>query len=68
MATNEAKRKFFDSRTYDRYLKKGAITQKEYDSFLKALPDEESNASWVQMDLHETEISSEESEDSDEDA
>lgn len=59
MPVNETKRKYFDSRTSERYLKKGAISQKEYDSFVKALPDDEANANWVQMDLHETELSSE---------
>ncbi len=68
MAVNEAKRKFFDSRTYDRYVKKGSINAKEYETYLKALPDEESNATWVQMDLHETEISSDESDDDTEEA
>ena len=67
MAVNEAKRKYFDSRTSDRYVKNGTISQKEYDAYVKALPDEESNATFVQMDLHETELSSEDSDSDDED-
>ncbi|MBY0371318.1 hypothetical protein K2X33_11565 [bacterium] len=51
------KSKQFDIRTSDRYVKKGIVSQKEYDAYVKALPDEEGNATWVQMDLHETEIS-----------
>ena len=66
MAVNEAKRKYFDSRVSDRYLKKGLLSQKEYDSYVKALPDEEANATFVQMDLHETEFSSENDSDSEE--
>jgi len=64
---NEIKRKL-DSRTYDRYLKNGSISQKDYEGYLKALPDDEANATWVQMDLHETEISSDEDDDEDDDS
>lgn len=50
-------KKYYDRRTNERYVKKGLTTQKDIDGFVKALPDDESAASYVQMDVHETEIS-----------
>jgi hypothetical protein len=68
MANNELKRKHLDSRTSDRYLKKGIVSQKDFDAHIKNLPDEEANATFVQMDLHDTGFSSDEAdEDEDED-
>lgn len=64
----EIKRKYLDSRTFDRYIKKGIVSQKDFDAHLKALPDDETLATWVQMDLHETEISSEEDSSDDDEA
>lgn len=64
MAANEQKRKYFDSRVSDRYVKKGVVSPKDFDSYVKALPDEEANCTFVQMDLHETEISSDDALDS----
>ncbi len=58
MAANEMKRKYLDSRTCDRYLKKGLLSQKEYDAHLKALPDDEAVSTFVEMDVHDTELSS----------
>lgn len=46
-----------DRRTADRYIEKGLIKKSDYDSYLKSLPDDSANATWVQMDLEETEIS-----------
>lgn len=49
-------RKFTDKRTVDRYLSKGMISRQDYEKFLAELPDEEANAEWVQMELHDTEL------------
>lgn len=46
-----------DRRTVDRYMDKGIIKRGDYESYLKSLPDDANNATWVQMDLEETEIS-----------
>jgi len=67
MAANETKKKYLDSRVADRYIKKGVVSQKEYEAYVKALPDDEANATFVQMDLHETELSSDDSGDVEED-
>ena len=48
--------RYFDRRTTDRYLEKGAIKEKELESYMKNLPDETNNAQWVQMDLHDAEL------------
>ncbi len=64
MAANEQKRKYFDSRVSDRYVKKGVIAPKEFEAYVKALPDDEANCTFVEMDLHDTELSSEEDADS----
>lgn len=49
-----------DRRTVDRYKEKGLLKEADYQSYLKGLPDDAANAQWVQMDLHDTEISEEE--------
>jgi hypothetical protein len=49
----------YDRRVLDRYVEKGLIKEGEYQDHLKNLPDESSNAQWVQMDLHDAEISEE---------
>lgn len=49
--------KKIDRRTVDRYMDKGQIKRSDFDSYMKALPDDAANATWVQMDLEETEIS-----------
>jgi hypothetical protein len=67
MASNEIKRKHLDSRTSDRYLKKGIVSQKDFDAHVKALPDDEANATFVQMDLHDTGFASDESDEDEED-
>lgn len=46
-----------DRRTVDRYVEKGLIKKSDYESYLKSLTDDSNNATWVQMDLEETEIS-----------
>lgn len=50
--------KAVDKRTSDRYVEKGVLKRADVDAYLKALPDEANNATWVQMDLEETEITS----------
>lgn len=67
MAANELKKKHIDSRTSDRYLKKGIVSQKDFDAHVKSLPDDEANATFVQMDLHETEFTSDDDDSTDED-
>jgi hypothetical protein len=66
MASNETKRRYLDSRVSDRYVKKGVLSQKDLDAHLKALPDDEANSTLVQMDLHETELSSDDDSSDDE--
>jgi|688.fasta_scaffold1832613_2 hypothetical protein len=48
--------KTFDKRTIGRYITKGQVSQKDYDAYLKALPDEEANGEWVKLDLVDAEI------------
>lgn len=45
-----------DRRTAERYIDKGTLSRAEYESYLKALPDDSANATIVQMDIEETEI------------
>lgn len=49
----------FDRRVVDRYLEKGLIKDSDYASFLKNLPDDAEKAEWVQMDLHDAEMTEE---------
>lgn len=46
----------FDLRVVDRYIAKGTVKESDYKEHLKNLPDDASNAEYVQMDLMETEI------------
>jgi hypothetical protein len=50
-------RKLYDRRVVERHVEKGLIKETDYASYLKQLPDEATNAQWVQMDLHDAEIS-----------
>lgn len=43
MSQEKSSERTFDIRTLDAQLQRGAITQKEYDQYLKSLPDEEGN-------------------------
>ncbi len=52
--------RYLDRRTFDRYLDKGILKEADLKSHLKNLPDDTANAQWVQMDLHDAEISEEE--------
>lgn len=56
----------FDRRVTDRYLEKGQIKDSEVNSHMKGLPDDANNAQYVQMDLHDAEITGEEEGDEDE--
>lgn len=49
--------KHLDKRVTDRYLSKGLLKKEEFEKHLKQLPDSESAGLWVQMDLHDTEVS-----------
>lgn len=51
--------KRLDRRTYDRYMEKGLLNKKEIEAHMKGLPDDTANAQYVQMDLHDAEISEE---------
>jgi hypothetical protein len=51
------KNRLFDRRVVDRYREKGAFSKEEYEQYLKALPDDSGNAQWVQMDIHDAELS-----------
>ena len=59
--------KRYDRRVVDRYIEKGQIKDKDFQDHLKSLPDEEANATYVQMDLHDAEISEEDKGDDDTD-
>lgn len=46
-----------DKRTIDRYVEKGLIDKKAYETYLAKLPDDTANAEWVQTDLLEADFS-----------
>lgn len=52
-------RKLLDRRTVERYIDKGLVKASEFQTYVKNLPDEANNAQWVQMDLHDAEITDE---------
>jgi hypothetical protein len=54
--TNRKDAKIYDSRVIERYLRSGAITQAQHDTYMKSLADETTNAQWVQLDLHDAEL------------
>lgn len=56
MKETQINRKLLDQRVVERNIRKGLISDADYKAFLKKLPDEEPNAQWVQMDVHETEL------------
>lgn len=45
--------KFFDVRIYERYVKEGEITQKDYDKHVKSLPDVTDKATYLVIDEEE---------------
>jgi len=56
----EINRRYLDRRTQDRYVEKGLLKDADLKAYMKALPDEAANAQYVQMDLHDAEISEDE--------
>jgi len=53
----QIKSRYLDRRTQDRYVEKGLLSEADVKGYIKALPDEAANAQYVQMDLHDAEIS-----------
>ena len=47
----------FDTRLYRRNVRKGLITQKDYEAHIKGLPDDEPNSELVKLDIDDTEVS-----------
>lgn len=45
--------KFFDVRIYQRYVKEGEITQKDYEKHIKSLPDVSDKAIFLIIDEEE---------------
>jgi hypothetical protein len=50
------KSRLYDRRVMDRYRDKGLLTKDEYEKYIKNLPDDAANAQWVQMDIHDAEL------------
>ena len=46
--------KFFDMRIYERYIKEGEITLKDYEKHVKSLPDVSDKATFLIIDEEET--------------
>ena len=46
--------KFFDMRIYERYIKEGDITLKDYEKHVKSLPDVSDKATFLIIDEEET--------------
>lgn len=57
MKEKEIGTNFKDRRILDREFAKGNVSDADMQAHLKALKDETENAQWVQMDLHDAEIS-----------
>lgn len=49
-------KKLFDKRIVERYIAKGFVKGSEWESKMKALPDDTANCERVVIDLEETEI------------
>ncbi len=45
--------KFFDVRIYERYVKEGEITKKDYEKHIKSLPDVSDKATFLIIDEEE---------------
>ncbi len=52
--------KFFDVRIYQRYVKEGEITQKDYEKHIKSLPDVSDKATLLVIDEDEEETGEQE--------
>ena len=48
----------YDKRVVDRYVAKGIVSKEELTQRLQKLPDEAETATWVQLDMDEAEVSS----------
>lgn len=48
----------YDKRVVDRYVAKGMVNKDELEKRLEKLPDETDQATWVQLDMDEAEVSS----------
>ena len=46
--------KFFDIRVYEKYIKEGNITRKDYESYVKSLPDVEDKAETLVVEEDKT--------------
>ena len=55
---------YYDNRVVNRYINSKKIEKADFDSYIKSLPDSEPDATWVTMDLHDTELGEELVEDS----
>lgn len=49
MATKNPDAKQFDLRVIERRLAKGQTDPKEYEAYLKGLPDDEAKATWIEV-------------------
>lgn len=45
--------KLNDKRTQDRYVEKGLLEKTKVEGLMKTLPDESSNATWVEIDMED---------------
>ena len=61
MADNN--QKTIDKRTFGRYVDKGLLKASDVEAHLKSLPDDTANATWVELDLEEAELSHSETDD-----
>lgn len=48
----------YDKRVVDRYVAKGMVSKEELKKRLDKLPDDGEQATWVQLDMDEAEVSS----------
>lgn len=46
--------RFFDIRVYERYIKEGNITRKDYESYVKSLPDVKDKAETLVVEEEKT--------------
>lgn len=49
MASKHQDEKQYDLRVVERRLRHGQLDSKEYEAYLKALPDDEAKADWVEV-------------------
>ncbi len=56
MTTEKVDFRLLDRRTVERYIKRGLVNQKDYEKYLKALPDLEEKAATVDIELEQVQI------------